>query len=76
MKGLRLGIFSVEELREHLAQCPTDNGGVTVNRGLLRQLLKAVDGIDKYFVATTPDELGAGEDMMFEAHSEIVRSYE
>lgn len=73
---MKLGIHSMRELREYLAEAPTDSGGVTVNRGLLRQLLKAADGVDRYFQATTVETLGDSEDMMFEAHDELIRSYE
>lgn len=39
---MKLGIYTLKELREYL-EGTTDNGGVTVNRGFLRQLLLIVD---------------------------------
>lgn len=42
MKGLKLGITTLSDLESYLEGAPTDGGGVTVNRGLLRVMLKAV----------------------------------
>lgn len=47
MKGLKLGIYDLNELRTYLAETPTDSGGVTVNRGLLRRLVKIQDLVEQ-----------------------------
>lgn len=56
MKGLKLGIYDLNELRTYLAETPTDSGGVTVNRGLLRHLVSVRDLVEKLHQHVKNDE--------------------
>jgi hypothetical protein len=63
---MKLGIQTLQELREYLPGT-TDGGGVSVNRGLLRQLLEAVSLLQQSHNAWENEE-----DSVKEEHEELI----